>query len=559
MTDRFSLPSVGVIADVDTTAELLIEKVLEPAGYKAWVANTSESQPDVLVVDVTQLRGDPMAKLQNARERGIKAPAIVLAAHFPISKLRDLFLAGVNDFLVKPYRVEELTGSIERLGSGGGADDKVEALEHQLNLAERLMSERSLDISKVTSFGRAIAKAPNPDVILDRAVEAVMRLLGVELAGAYLVDPKETELALRSVQFQGEESLLPEYAPLNASLAGEVYKTGRAILRQQQKAGEVIEIQSNFNVYSATLVPLVMNEKTVGVLGAFGMNPETRLSEHDANLLRSLSDWCAVAFEQAYLSMQAQSGAQEPAGDAMPVVSQPEPEKAAPSTDSVVVPAVAPDLVDGLEKVVRSLRAMLDRANESGKQALGPLLNELTRIQSLPLTLMNLGQAERLVDIHAVTEEVASTLGQQAAAKKLKLSLRESARLPMWRGDGTRVAYCMEALLTASLDRTNEGEIAVELNRVHITDQVPPDLPVAEYLILHPGWWAVIAIRDSSPGLSEDVHQVLMADQADPAAGDMGPGLKMGEVRLMVESMGGAIWATQPQQGTEVWLAFPLT
>ena len=559
MTDRFSLPSVGVIADVDTTAELLIEKVLEPAGYKAWVANTSESQPDVLVVDVTQLRGDPMAKLQNARERGIKAPAIVLAAHFPISKLRDLFLAGANDFLVKPYRVEELTGSIERLGSGGGAHDQVEALEHKLNLAERLMSERSLDISKVTSYGRAIAKAPNPDVILDRAVEAVMRLLGVELAGAYLVDPKETELALRSVQFQGEESLLPEYAPLNASLAGEVYKTGRAILRQQQKAGEVIEIQSNFNVYSATLVPLVMNEKTVGVLGAFGMNPETRLSEHDANLLRSLSDWCAVAFEHAYLSMQAQSGAQEPTGDAMPVVPQPEPEQVAPSTGSAVVPAVTPDLVDGLEKVVRSLRAMLDRANESGKRALGPLLNELTRIQSLPLTLMNLGQAERLVDIHAVTEEVASTLGNQAAAKKLKLSLRESARLPMWRGDGTRVAYCMEALLTASLDRTNEGEIAVELNRVHITDQVPPDLPMAEYLILNPGWWAVIAIRDSSPGLSEDVHQVLMADQADPAVGDMGPGLKMGEVRLMVESMGGAIWATQPQQGTEVWLAFPLT
>ncbi len=129
----------------------------------------------------------------------------------------------------------------------------------------------------------------------------------------------------------------------------------------------------------------------------------------------------------------------------------------------------------------------------------------------------------------------------------------------MWRGDGTRVSYCLEALLTASLDRTDEGEIAIELNRVHITDAPPPDLPVAEYLVLHPGWWAVIAIRDTSSGLSEEAHQILIAEQADPEAGKMGPGLTMGEVRLMVESMGGAIWATSPEQGAEVWMAFPLT
>jgi DNA-binding NarL/FixJ family response regulator len=551
---------VGVIADVDTTASLLIDKVLEPAGYKSWVATTSDAQPDVLVVDVTQLRGDPMAHLREARQRGIKAPAIVLAAHIPISKLRDLFLVGVSDFLVKPYRVEELTESIERLGSGGGTSDQIEALEHRIAQAESALRERSIAISQVNNYGRAIAKAANPEVILDRAVEAVMRLTGVELAGAYLVDAKETELVLRSGQYQDQESHLPEYAPLDASLAGEVYRTSRAILRQPQKTGESIEIQANFSVHSAALVPLIMNEKPVGVLGAFGMRPETRLTEHDANLLRALSEWCAVAFEHAYLSKQAAASAgRTPTADQLEVVDAAMEEGAIQAPVAGVVPSVAPDLVDGLEKVVKTLRAMLERANESGKRALGPLLEELIRIQALPITLMNVNEAQSLVDIHAVTEEVASVMGKQAAAKNLKLTLREPDRLPMWRGDGTRVAYCLEALLTASLERTEQGGIAIELNRVHIQEGQSPDLPVAEYLILHPGWWAAIAIRDSSPGLNEEVQEALMAEKSDPAAGKMGPGLTIGEIRLMVESMGGAIWAGRPQHGTEIWMAFPLT
>lgn len=560
MTDRFSLPTVGVIADVDNTASLLIQKVLEPAGYKSWVASSSDAQPDVLVVDVTQLRGDPMAKLQEARQRGIKAPAIVLAAHIPISKLRDLFLAGASDFLVKPYRVEDLTESIERLGSSGGNSDQVEALEHRIAQAESALRDRSIEISQVNSFGRAIAKATNPEVILDRAVEAMMRLTEVELAGAYLVDAKETELVLRSGQFKGEEAHLPEYAPLDASLAGEVFHTSRAILRQPSKTGETIEIQANFNVHSATLVPLIMNNKTVGVLGAFGMRPETRLTEHDANLLRALSDWCAVAFEHAYLSKQAaETAGKAPVPEMVEAAESAQAESDPHAAVTDAVPSVAPELVDGLENVVKTLRAMLERANESGKRALGPLLEELTRILALPITLIDVSEAENLVDIHAVTEEVASVMGKQAAAKNIKLSLRETDRLPMWRGDGTRVAYCLEALLTASLERTQQGGIAVELIRVHIREGEKPNLPLAEYLILHPGWWAAIAIRDSSPGLSEEVQGVLMAEKADPAAGKMGPGLTMGEIRLMIESMGGAIWSGTPQQGTEVWMAFPLT
>jgi DNA-binding NarL/FixJ family response regulator len=75
----------------------------------------AEAPPaDVLVVDVTLFRGDPLSGLRACREKG-DAPALVLAAHFPASRLRGLFRLGVRDIPLKPYRTQELIDAIHEL------------------------------------------------------------------------------------------------------------------------------------------------------------------------------------------------------------------------------------------------------------------------------------------------------------------------------------------------------------------------------------------------------------------------------------------------------------
>ena len=95
-------PKVIVIADILSNAQGIINRILAPAGIQAWRDDDQAPAPDVLVVDISQMRGDPLAGLRARRGQGDEAPAVVLAAHFPASRLRDLFRLGVADILLKP-------------------------------------------------------------------------------------------------------------------------------------------------------------------------------------------------------------------------------------------------------------------------------------------------------------------------------------------------------------------------------------------------------------------------------------------------------------------------
>ena len=66
---------VLVIADVESNAVALVEDILHPAGIEAWRDGEQCPSPDVLVVDVTQLMGDPLAGLRSRRTNGDVTPS----------------------------------------------------------------------------------------------------------------------------------------------------------------------------------------------------------------------------------------------------------------------------------------------------------------------------------------------------------------------------------------------------------------------------------------------------------------------------------------------------
>ncbi len=57
-TGKHNPPRVIVIADVESNAQSLIKRVLVPAGMQAWTETNKTPPCDVLIVDVTQLRGE---------------------------------------------------------------------------------------------------------------------------------------------------------------------------------------------------------------------------------------------------------------------------------------------------------------------------------------------------------------------------------------------------------------------------------------------------------------------------------------------------------------------
>ncbi|MEJ2564100.1 MAG: hypothetical protein P8Z42_15670 [Anaerolineales bacterium] len=51
--EKAASPRVLVIADVESNAEALIDRVFRPAGIQASTSNTDGPPPDILVLDIT--------------------------------------------------------------------------------------------------------------------------------------------------------------------------------------------------------------------------------------------------------------------------------------------------------------------------------------------------------------------------------------------------------------------------------------------------------------------------------------------------------------------------
>jgi two-component system OmpR family response regulator len=68
---------------------------------------------DVIVLDLMLPGADGLDVLRSARTRGIRTPVIVLTARGLVSEKLQAFEAGADDYLVKPFAMDELLARIE--------------------------------------------------------------------------------------------------------------------------------------------------------------------------------------------------------------------------------------------------------------------------------------------------------------------------------------------------------------------------------------------------------------------------------------------------------------
>jgi DNA-binding NarL/FixJ family response regulator len=170
---RGKSPRVLVLADVASNAKAIIERTLSPAGLQAWTGSDTQAPPaDVLVVDVTQLRGDPLASLRSHRNEGDETPAIVLAAHFPTSHMRDLFRLGVADVLLKPYKGIDLCQAIYELSEARAEEVTSQLLARRLQSTREQARRRSEEIRWLSEIGRTVVHLGDLEQIFARLTEA---------------------------------------------------------------------------------------------------------------------------------------------------------------------------------------------------------------------------------------------------------------------------------------------------------------------------------------------------------------------------------------------------
>ena len=112
---------VLVIDDSPHFREFAVEYLLKPNNFLVDVAEDGlsglskalKTKPDLILLDyeLPKMNGDQV--LRQLRERGIKTPVILMTSHGSEQLAIEVFLLGVQNYLTKPYTVENALQAID--------------------------------------------------------------------------------------------------------------------------------------------------------------------------------------------------------------------------------------------------------------------------------------------------------------------------------------------------------------------------------------------------------------------------------------------------------------
>ncbi|MCC3278579.1 response regulator transcription factor [Arthrobacter sp. zg-Y40] len=144
-----------------------------PDGHRA-VAAAREFRPDVLVLDVMMPGLDGLAALQKIRSFSPDVPALFLTAKDAVEDRISGLAAGGDDYVTKPFSMEELMLRLHRLvqRSGVAASDSAELVvgDLVLNLETREVSRGGEDISLTNTQWELLRYLmENPKRVLSKA------------------------------------------------------------------------------------------------------------------------------------------------------------------------------------------------------------------------------------------------------------------------------------------------------------------------------------------------------------------------------------------------------
>lgn len=266
---------VLVIEDSPEFREFTVEYLLKPNNFLVDVAEDGlsglnkalKSKPDLILLDYELPKMNGVQVLRQLRERGQKTPVILMTSHGSEQLAVEVFLLGIQNYLIKPYKVEDALRAIEdALRLTRLEQEKQELLERVLQANQEL--KHQLDLADVMDqIGKSITLI-HPTETLERIVDAALFLTNAEEGRLFLMNPRT--------------------GTLNEPLC-------------RKKAGAVITAETTRQI----LVALEIGGRRVGTLSV--TVAVERLSDHDLaeyeQMLRLLAGYANIALQNlGYIS-----------------------------------------------------------------------------------------------------------------------------------------------------------------------------------------------------------------------------------------------------------------
>jgi DNA-binding NtrC family response regulator len=130
-----------LVADDEKNMRWVLSQALEAEGYevieacdgKETLSSVADQEPDILILDHKMPAPDGMEVLRRIRAKGYRFPVIMLTAHGNVQTAVEAMKAGASEYLTKPFDLDELRLSIEKVLQMSALAAEVERLREELD------------------------------------------------------------------------------------------------------------------------------------------------------------------------------------------------------------------------------------------------------------------------------------------------------------------------------------------------------------------------------------------------------------------------------------------
>jgi two-component system response regulator MprA len=170
-----------LVVDDEPQLRRALERALKLEGYEVATAGdgdealsvAGEARPDAIVLDVLMPKRDGLDVCRELRRRDDHTPVLMLTARDAVTDRVDGLDAGADDYVVKPFALEELLARLRALlrrGDGKGADEQLGYEDLTLDPATREVrrGDRGVELTK-TEFALLEELLRHPRQVLTRS------------------------------------------------------------------------------------------------------------------------------------------------------------------------------------------------------------------------------------------------------------------------------------------------------------------------------------------------------------------------------------------------------
>jgi two-component system response regulator MprA len=174
-----------LVVDDDPPLRRMLQRTLLAEGFEVALAAdggaalvaAERSAPDVIVLDVAMPLLDGLAVCRRLRSKGLPTPILMLTARDAVADRVAGLEAGADDYLVKPFAVQELIARIRALTRRGAEPGPLLSyadltLDSDTRVATR--AGRSIELTgREAALLELLLRAPGRTVTRERAIDQI--------------------------------------------------------------------------------------------------------------------------------------------------------------------------------------------------------------------------------------------------------------------------------------------------------------------------------------------------------------------------------------------------